>query len=362
MLKAYKYRIYPNKEQKLYFAKTFGCTRFIYNKMLTDRIKSYKENKDLDIKQSKYPTPAQYKKEFEWLKEIDSLALANAQLNLDKAYKNFFRDKSIGFPKLKSKKSNYHSYTTNNQKGTIYIENSRIKIPKLKTMIKIKLHRKFDGIIKSCTVSKTPSNKYYISILVDAENNQLPKTNKKVGIDVGLKEFATTSDGDFFGNPKWLRKSEKRLAKLQKDLSRKKKNSNNRKKARLKIARLHEKITNQRKDFLHKLSMQIISENQAIVIENLKVSNMLKNHRLAKAISEVSWYEFRTMLEYKCKWYGRELIIAPSNYASSQLCSNCGNKSNQTKDLSCRTYICPVCGMIMDRDLNASKNLLNLAI
>ncbi|NFV00694.1 IS200/IS605 family element transposase accessory protein TnpB [Clostridium botulinum] len=362
MLKAYKYRIYPNKEQKLYFAKTFGCTRFIYNKMLTDRIKSYKENKDLDIKQSKYPTPAQYKKEFEWLKEIDSLALANAQLNLDKAYKNFFRDKSIGFPKFKSKKSNYHSYTTNNQKGTIYIENSRIKIPKLKTMIKIKLHRKFDGIIKSCTVSKTPSNKYYISILVDAENNQLPKTNKKVGIDVGLKEFATTSDGDFFGNPKWLRKSEKRLAKLQKDLSRKKKNSNNRKKARLKIARLHEKITNQRKDFLHKLSMQIISENQAIVIEDLKVSNMLKNHRLAKAISEVSWYEFRTMLEYKCKWYGRELIIAPSNYASSQLCSNCGNKSNQTKDLSCRTYICPVCGMIMDRDLNASKNLLNLAI
>ncbi|MHB9892189.1 transposase [Clostridium botulinum] len=362
MLKAYKYRIYPNKEQKLYFAKTFGCTRFIYNKMLTDRIKSYKENKDLDIKQSKYPTPAQYKKEFEWLKEIDSLALANAQLNLDKAYKNFFRDKSIGFPKFKSKKSNYHSYTTNNQKGTIYIENSRIKIPKLKTMIKIKLHRKFDGIIKSCTVSKTPSNKYYISILVDAENNQLPKTNKKVGIDVGLKEFATTSDGDFFGNPKWLRKSEKRLAKLQKDLSRKKKNSNNRKKARLKIARLHEKITNQRKDFLHKLSMQIISENQVIVIEDLKVSNMLKNHRLAKAISEVSWYEFRTMLEYKCKWYGRELIIAPSNYASSQLCSNCGNKSNQTKDLSCRTYICPVCGMIMDRDLNASKNLLNLAI
>ncbi|APH15366.1 transposase, IS605 OrfB family [Clostridium sporogenes] len=362
MLKAYKYRIYPNKEQKLYFAKTFGCTRFIYNKMLTDRIKSYKENKDLDIKQSKYPTPAQYKKEFEWLKEIDSLALANAQLNLDKAYKNFFRDKSIGFPKFKSKKSNYHSYTTNNQKGTIYIENSRIKIPKLKTMIKIKLHRKFDGIIKSCTVSKTPSNKYYISILVDAENNQLPKTNKKVGIDVGLKEFATTSDGEFFGNPKWLRKSEKRLAKLQKDLSRKKKNSNNRKKARLKIARLHEKITNQRKDFLHKISMQIISENQAIVIEDLKVSNMLKNHRLAKAISEVSWYEFRTMLEYKCKWYGRELIIAPSNYASSQLCSNCGNKSNQTKDLSCRTYICPVCGMIMDRDLNASKNLLNLAI
>ncbi|WP_407301627.1 IS200/IS605 family element RNA-guided endonuclease TnpB [Clostridium botulinum] len=362
MLKAYKYRMYPNREQKLYFAKTFGCTRFIYNKMLADRIKSYEENKDLDIKQSKYPTPAQYKKEFEWLKEVDSLALANAQLNLDKAYKNFFRDKSIGFPKFKSKKSNYHSYTTNNQKGTIYIENSRIKIPKLKTMIKIKQHRQFNGLIKSCTISQIPSGKYYISILVDTENIQLPKIDKKVGIDVGLKEFAITSDGEFFGNPKWLRKSEKRLKKLQKNLSRKKKGSNNRRKARLKVAKLYEKIVNQRKDFLHKLSMQIISENQAIVIEDLKVSNMLKNHRLAKAISEISWYEFRRMLEYKADWYGRKIIVAPPNYASSQLCSSCGNKSNQTKNLSCRTYICPVCGMIMDRDLNASKNLLKLAI
>ncbi|MCD3261603.1 helix-turn-helix domain-containing protein, partial [Clostridium botulinum C] len=174
MLKAYKYRIYPNKEQRLYLAKTFGCTRFIYNKMLSDRIKLYEENKDLDIKKVKYPTPAQYKKEFTWLKEVDSLALANAQMNLDKAYKNFFRDKSMGFPKFKSKKTNYYSYTTNNQKGTVYIEDGYIKLPKLKTMIKIKQHRKFNGLIKSCTISKTPSNKYYISILVDTENKQLP--------------------------------------------------------------------------------------------------------------------------------------------------------------------------------------------
>ncbi|MCY6485542.1 IS200/IS605 family element RNA-guided endonuclease TnpB [Clostridium aestuarii] len=362
MLKAYKYRIYPNSEQRLYLAKTFGCTRFIYNKMLADRIKSYEENKDLDIKKVKYPTPAQYKKEFLWLKEVDSLALANAQLNLDKAYKNFFRDKSVGFPKFKSKRTNYYSYTTNNQKGTVYIENNKIKIPKLKSMIKIKQHRQFNGLIKSCTISQVPSGKYYVSILVDTENIHLPKIDKKVGVDVGLKEFAITSNGDFFSNPKWLRKSEKRLKKLQKDLSRKQRGSNNRRKARLKVAKLHEKIANQRKDFLHKVSTQLINENQVIVIEDLKVSNMLKNHKLAKVISEVSWYEFRTMLEYKAKWYGRTIVVAPSNYASSQLCSNCGNKSSQTKDLSCRTYICPVCGMIMDRDINASKNLLKLAM
>ncbi|MBY6842754.1 IS200/IS605 family element RNA-guided endonuclease TnpB [Clostridium botulinum] len=362
MLKTYKYRLYPNNEQKEYFAKTFGCTRFIYNKMLAGRIKTYQENKDLDIKKIKYPTPAQYKKEFEWLKEVDSLALANTQMNLDKAYKNFFRDKSVGFPKFKSKKINYYSYTTNNQNGTVYIENGYIKLPKLKSMIKIKQHRQFNGKIKSCTISKTSTDKYYISILVDTENKQLPKISKKVGIDLGLKEFAITSDEKIFNNPKWLRKSEKRLRRLQKDLSRKRKGSNNRNKARLKVAKLHEKIANQRKDFLHKVSTQLINENQVIVIEDLKVSNMLKNHRLAKAINEVSWFEFRTMLEYKANWYGRELVIAPSNYESSQLCSNCGNKSSQTKDLSCRTYICPICRMEMDRDINASKNLLKLAI
>jgi len=366
MLKGYKFRLYPNEEQKTYLAKTFGCTRFVYNKMLAERIKSYEENKDLDSKPMKYPTPAQYKTEFEWLKEVDSLALANAQMNLGKAYNNFFRkikngEKEAGFPNFK-KKNNTNKYTTNNQDGTIYIENKHIKVPKLKSMIKIEQHRQFNGLIKSATISQVPSGKYLISILVDTENIQLPKTDNKIGVDLGIKEYAITSDGDFFSNPKYLKKSEKRLTKLQKDLSRKKKGSNNRKKARIKVAKIHEKIANQRNDMLHKVSTRLINENQVIVIEDLKVSNMIKNHKLAKSIADVSWSEFRRILEYKAKWYGRQIIIAPSNYASSQLCSNCGSKSSQTKDLSCRTYICPICGMVMDRDINAAKNLLKLAM
>ena len=362
MLKAYKYRIYPTSEQKIYLAKTFGCTRFVYNQMLSDRIKSFDENKDFDIKKVKYPTPAQYKKKYEWLKEVDSLALANAQMNLDKAYKNFFRDKSVGFPKFKSKKTNRFSYTTNNQSGTISLDGNYIKIPKLKSKIKIVLHRQFKGVIKSATISKTPSNQYYVSILVDTENIKLPKTNNKIGIDLGVKEFAICSNGDRFDNPKNLRKSEKKLAKLQKDLSRKQKGSNNRNRARLKVAKLHQRIANQRIDFLHKLSTKIIRENQSIVLEDLQVKNMMKNHKLAKAISEVSWAEFRTLLEYKATWHERKIIIAPSNYASSQLCSKCGYKNSAVKNLSLRNWTCPNCGANHDRDMNASINLLKLAI
>ena len=360
MLKGYKYRIYPNKQQEEQIQKTFGCCRFVYNNSLAYKIDKYKNEKvslskiDLNNRCNR-----ELKKEFLWLKEIDKFALTNSIYNMDSAYQKFFKE-NAGFPKFKSKRDNKKSYKTNFANNNIEVDfnNNKIKLPKLK-WVKCKLHRVFDGKIKSATISQVPSGKYFVSILVETEHTPMESTGCMVGIDLGIKDLLITSDGDKFDNIKTTKKYARKLAKEQRKLSHKKKGSSNWDKQRIKVARIHEKIHNTRIDNLHKISHKLISENQVIVSENLNVKGMLHNHKLAKSISDCSWYELTRQLGYKAEWNNRQYVKVDRFFASSQICNNCGYKNVETKDLSVRKWICPQCNTVHDRDINASINILN---
>lgn len=354
--KAYKFRMYPNAAQKMMFAKTFGCVRFIYNKMLADKIKHYEETK-----KKLHNTPAQYKTEFEWLKEVDSLALANAQINLQTAYNNFFRTPAVGFPKFKSKKSNRRSYTTNCVNGSIFIENGCIKLPKV-GFVRLKQHRNIplDYKLKSVTVSQTPSGKYYASVLFEYENQvekKIPQTF--LGLDYSMHELYKDSDGNEPRYPRYYRQAEKRLQKEQRRLSLMEKGSKNRAKQRIRVAKFHEKVANQRKDFLHKQSRQIANAYDCVCIEDLDMRAMARALHFGKSVSDNSWGMFTAFLQYKLEEQGKMLIRVDRFFASSQICSWCGYKNAETKNLAVRSWDCPRCGRHHDRDENAAINIRN---
>lgn len=354
MYKAYKYRIYPTNTQKELIHKHCGSVRFLYNLALETKTTAYLGNK---VNLSRYDLQKQLvelKKELPWLKETNSQSLQSALINLDEAYNSFF--KGAGFPKFK-KKTNGGSFAV---PQNVIVKNNLLIIPKFKEGIEIVLHREIKGTIKSATISVTPTGKYFVSILVDT-NTEIPtKTpiteNSTIGIDLGIKDFAITSDGEVFENPKYLRKAQSKLKYVQRKYS---KNKGKRTKQRL--ALLHEKVVNKRKDFLHKTSIKLIRENQTICLEDLAVSNMVKNHCLAQAINDVSWSTFVTMLEYKADWYGKNILKIGRFAPSSKTCSCCGyiNKELTLKD---RSWTCPKCNSVLDRDVNASINIKSFAL
>ncbi len=359
MDKAFKYRIYPNVAQRELIAKTFGCCRFVYNRALALRKDEYgKTGKASSINSYITQIPVWKTSDAPWLAEVDSIALQQALRDLGRAYKNFFRlPGKVGFPKFKSKHTGCQSYRTNANGKNVRVEDEgRIRLPKL-GIVKARVSRTPEGRILSATVKRTPAGKYFVVLhCTECTCGQLPATDKVVGIDLGIKTEIVCSDGNTFESPKAYAAAQKKLAREQRRLSRKKRGSANYAKQRRKVSVCHEKVADQRRDFTNKVTTALVRENQAICAEGLNVKGMAKNHHLAKSVTDAAFGEVLRQLAYKCEWYGRDFAQVDTWYPSSKTCSRCGHV--QDMPLSERTYGCPSCGMELDRDLNAAKNIL----
>ena len=355
MLKSYKYKIIPNEDQKVLLNKHFGSIRFIYNHFLNERKREYETNKQTlnYYDNAKSLTELKKQEEYSWLNEVNSQSLQVSLKNLDDAYNGFFK-KRTKFPKFKSK----HTKNSFKVPQGVKLEDGKLRIRKFKEPIDVILHRTFSGTIKQCTISKTPTNEYFVSILVETEHTKLTKTGKSIGIDLGLKDFVITSDGYKYKNNRYTKTYQTKLKKAQQHLSRKKKGSNRYQKQKLKVAKLHKKITNSRLDNLHKVSTELIKKYDTIILEDLNVKGMVKNHKLAKHIADASWSNFITLLTYKAEWNDKQIVKIDRFFPSSKTCNCCGY-INQNLKLSMREWTCPSCHTKLDRDLNASKNILN---
>ena len=356
--RTYKFRIYPSKKQQAILARYFGSVRFVYNHFLAERKQQYEETQHSDdyYKQAKSLTELKKQEEYSWLKEINSQTLQHALRHLETAYVNFFRG-TAKFPNFKSKK-NKNSFSV---PQNCSLSSGRIYIPKFKEGIKVKEHRKVKGLVKQMTISLTPTGKYYVSILTEELYEAIQKANKSVGIDLGLKDFVITSEGKKYKNHRYIKQYEKELAIAQKHLSRKQHGSNSYEKQRRKVAKIHEKISSCRLDMQHKVSLDLIRKYDIICLEDLNIKGMVKNHRLAKSISDVSWGQFVSILIYKAEQNDKQVIKIDRWYPSSKTCHNCG-WVNEGLKLSDRQWVCPHCGEIIDRDINAAKNILSEGI